>query len=90
MLRLHHKLYENRTEKEDKDDPNEEEESPPKILSPSKGWKPHDAEMDPNIMRYKISVLNDLDDQLHQRKKPRFNTCKKERQALKTLKEMTK
>ena len=42
--------------------------------------------MDPNIMRYKISVLNDLEAQLPMRRKPRFNTTRKERQALIQLK----
>ena len=86
-LRLHHKLYQEKEEDEDEDnDSAEEEESPHKILRPSKGWKPDDAEMDPNIMRYKISVLNDLEAQLPLRKKPRYNTSKKERQALQHLK----
>ena len=73
-LRLHHKLHQENEEDEDDNQSEEEEESPHKILRPSKGWKPDDAEMDPNIMRYKISVLNDLEAQLPMRRKPRFNT----------------
>ena len=85
-LRLHHKLYQEKEEDEEDNQSEEEEESPHKILRPSKGWKPDDAEMDPNIMRYKISVLNDLEAQLPMTRKPRFNTTRKERQALQQLK----
>ena len=85
-LRLHHKLYQEKEEDEEDNQSEEEEDSPHKILRPSKGWKPDDAEMDPNIMRYKISVLNDLEAQLPMRRKPRFNTTRKERQALQQLK----
>ena len=86
-LRLHHKLYKQpQPDKEqDSDATDSEEESPHKILRPSKGWKPDDSKMDPNILRYKISVLNDLEVQLNKVSRPRYNITKKERQALRSL-----
>ena len=86
-LRLHHKLFEpNPEENSTSEEETDEEESPHKMLRPSKGWKPDDSEMDPNIMRYKISVLNDVEAKLPQKQKPRFNISNNERKALKTLK----
>ena len=88
-LRLHHKLYKQPIidpEQTLHESSSEEEENPHKILRPSKGWKPDDAEMDPNILRYKVSVLNDLEAQIDNKPKPRYNISKKERMAIKSLK----
>ena len=86
-LRLHHKLYKQPQQdpEQDSDATDSKEESPHKILRPSKGWKPDDSEMDPNILRYKISVLNDLEAQINKIPRPRYNITKRERQALKRL-----
>ena len=51
------------------------------------GWKPDDSEMDPNIMRYKTSVLNDMQSKLKIKKKPRYNISVKERKAIKNLRQ---
>ena len=87
-LRLHHKFHnmEETQKEQESDESSSEEESPHKILRPSKGWKPDDAEMDPNILRCKISVLNELEAELDQRKSNRFNITKEERKAITTLK----
>ena len=86
-LRLHHKLFKQPQpdQEQDSDATDSEEESPHKILRPSKGWKPDDSEMDPNILRYKISVLNELEAQLNKVPRPRYNITRKERVALKSL-----
>ena len=42
--------------------------------------------MDLNILRYKVSVLNDLEAQINNKPKPRYNITKKERIAIKSLK----
>ena len=89
-LRLHHKLHKKETQEQsatDTDlDEEPEEESPHKLLRPSKGYKPEDHEMDPNIMRYKTTVLNEMKIELGNRKNPRFNTTKQERKAMRSLK----
>ena len=85
-LRLYHKLHKNEEEIETTDE-SSDDDSPHKILKPSKGWKPDDSEMDPNIMRYKTSVLNDMQSKLKLKKKPRFNISVKERQAIRSLKQ---
>ena len=89
-LRLHHKLHteENQEQSATDNDLDEEpeEESPHKLLRPSKGYKPEDHEMDPNIMRYKTTVLNEMKIELGNRRNPRFNTTKQERKAMKSLK----
>ena len=41
--------------------------------------------MDPNIMRYKTTVLNEMKIEMANLRKPRFNTTKEERKAMKTL-----
>ena len=83
-LRLHHKYHEEKLEESAEE--SGEEDSPHKLLRPSKGYKPEDHEMDPNIMRYKTTVLNEMKIQLANRRRPRFNTTKEERKAMKTLK----
>ena len=85
-LRLYHKLHKNEEEIETTDE-SSDDDSPHKILKPSKGWKPDDSEMDPNIMRYKTSVLNDMQSKLKLKKKPRFNISVKERKAIRSLKQ---
>ena len=45
--------------------------------------------MDPNIMRYKTTCLNHLKNELARSNRPRFNTTKGERKAMKTLKKNT-
>ena len=85
-LRLCHKLHKNEEEIETTDE-SSDDDSPHKILKPSKGWKPDDSEMDPNIMRYKTSVLNDMQSKLKIKKKPRYNISVKERKAIKNLKQ---
>ena len=89
-LRLHHKLHTEENQEQpatDNDlDEEPEEESPHKLLRPSKGYKPEDHEMDPNIMRYKTTVLNEMKIELGNRRNPRFNTTKQERKAMKSLK----
>ena len=87
-LRLYHKLHKNEEDIETTDD-SSDDDSPHKILKPSKGWKPDDSEMDPNIMRYKTSVLNDMQSKIKTKTKPRFNTSINERRAIKTLKKNT-
>ena len=67
-LRLYHKLHKNEEEIETTDE-SFDDDSPHKILKPSKGWKPDDSEMDPNIMRYKTSVLNDMQSKLKNQEK---------------------
>ena len=42
--------------------------------------------MEPNILRYKITVLNQMREELKKNRKPRFNTTNAERKAMKTLK----
>ena len=81
-LRLFHKLHKNEEEIETTDE-SSDDDSPHKILKPSKGWKPDDSEMDPNIMRYKTSVLNDMQSKLKIKKKPRYNISVKERKDIK-------
>ena len=87
-LRLHHKLHKEQTQKEttSEEDDSSEEDSPHKLLRPSKGYKPEDHEMDPNIVRFKTTVLNQMKIDLAKKTRPRFNTSKKERQAMKSLK----
>ena len=85
-LRLYHKLHKSEEEIETTDE-SSDDDSPHKILKPSKGWKPDDSEMDPNIMRYKTSVLNDMQSKLKMKKKPRFNISVKERKAIISLKQ---
>ena len=58
-----HKEETNQSEEEEKSS-EEEEQSPHKILRPSKGFKPEDRMMDPNIMRYKTTVLNHMKTEL--------------------------
>ena len=48
-LRLYHKLNKEQTE-ETSSTEDSEEETPHKLLKPSKGYKPEDHEMDPNIL----------------------------------------
>ena len=84
-MRLHHKYHEENPE-ESAEESGEEEESPHKLLRPSKGYKPEDHEMDTNIMRYKTTVLNEMKIELANKRRPRFNTTKEERRAMKTLK----
>ena len=88
-LRLHHKLHreENLEETAVESSEEEEEQSPHKLLRPSKGYKPEDHEMDPNMMRYKTTVLNEMKIELANRRRPRFNTTKEERKAMKSLKQ---
>ena len=38
--------------------------------------------MDPNIMRYKTTVLNEMKIELANRRNPKFNTTKLERKAM--------
>ena len=89
-LRLHHKLHkeenqeESAAEHESEEEP--EDESPHKLLRPSKGYKPEDHKMDSNIMRYKTTVLNEMKIELANRRRPRFNTTKQERKAMRSLK----
>ena len=72
---------------EDEEESSEEEEtSLHTILRPSKGFKPEDHMMDPNIMRYKTTVLNHMKTELAQHTHPRFNTTKGERRVIKSLK----
>ena len=87
-LRLHHMLHKEETNQseEEEESSEEEEQSPHKILRPSKGFKPEDHMMDPNIMRYKTTVLNHMKTELAQHRHPRFNTTKGERRAIKSLK----
>ena len=86
-LRLYHKLHKEQTEEEtDSIDDSCEDESPHKLLRPSKGYKLEDHEMEPNILQYKITVLNQMREELKKNRKPRFNTTKAERKAMKTLK----
>ena len=87
-LRLYHKLHKNEEVIETTDE-SSDDDSPHKILKPSKGWKPDDSEMDPNIMRYKTSVLNDMQSKLKIKRRPRYNISIKERKALKNLKQNT-
>ena len=87
-LRLYHKLHKNEEDIETTDE-SSDDDSPHKILKPSKGWKPDDSEMDPNIMRYKTSVLNDMQSKIKIKRRPRFNTSKHERKAIGTLKKNT-
>ena len=42
-LRLYHKLHKREEDIETTDESSEEEDSPHKILRPSKGWKPDDT-----------------------------------------------
>ena len=88
-LRLYHKLHKNEEDIETTDESSDEEDSPHKILRPSKGWKPEDAECDPNIMKYKTCVIHDIESKLMRKAKPRFNTSKHERQAIITLRKNT-
>ena len=87
-LRLHHMLHKEETNQSEEEEESSEgeEQSPHKILRPSKGFKPEDHMMDPNIMRYKRTVLNHMKTELAQHRHPRFNTTKGERRAIKTLK----
>ena len=86
-LTLYHKLHKEQTEEEtDSDDESSEEESPHKLLRPSKGYKPEDHEMEPNILRYKITVLNQMREEQKKSRRPRFNTTKAEGKAMITLK----
>ena len=87
-LRLYHKLHKNEEDNETTDE-SSDDDSPHKILKRSKGWKPDDSEMDPNIMRYKTSVLNDMQSRNKSKRRPRFNTSKHERKAIRTLKKNT-
>ena len=87
-LRLYHQLHKNEADIETTDD-SSDDESPHKFLKPSKGWKPDDSEMDPNIMRYKTSVLNYMQSKIKTKIRPRFNTSKNERKAIGTLKKNT-
>ena len=87
-LRLYHKLHKNEEDIETTDE-SSDDDSPHKILKPSKGWKPDDSEMDPNIMRYKTSVLNDMQSRNKTKRRPRFNTSKHERKEIGTLKNNT-
>ena len=88
-LRLYHKLHKNEEDIETTDESSDEEDSPHKILRPSKGWKPEDSECDPNIMKYKTCVIHDIECKLMIKPKPRFNTSKHERQAIVTLRKNT-
>ena len=56
----------------------------------SKGYKPDDHEIEPNILRYKITVLNQMKEELAKTRRPRFNTTKAERKAITTLKRNSK
>ena len=67
-MRLHHKYHEENPE-ESAEESGEEEESPHKLLRPSKGYKPEDHEMDTNIMRYKATVLNEMKIELANRRR---------------------
>ena len=87
-LRLYHKLHKNEEDIETTDE-SSDDDSPHKILKPSKGWKPDDSEMDPNIMRYKTCVLNDMQSKFKAKRRPRFNTTKHERKAIGTLRKNT-
>ena len=51
--------------------------------------KPYDIKKDPNIMRYKTSVLNDMESRLKTLKRLRFSTTKGERKTLRSLKKNT-
>ena len=84
-LRLYHK-YHREQNLEDTEDESSENESPHKLHRPSEGYKPEDHEMDPNIMRFKTTILNQLRNELVERRKPRFNTSKMERRAMRSLK----
>ena len=88
-LRLYHKLHKNEEDIETTDESSDEDDSPHKILRPSKGWKPEDSECDPNIMKYKTCVIHDIESKLMLKSKPRFNTSKHERQAIVTLRKNT-
>ena len=81
------KLHKNEEDIETTDESSDD--SPHKILKPSKGWKPDDLEMNPNIMRYKTSVLNDMQSKFKTKRRPRFNTTRHERKAIGTLKKNT-
>ena len=85
-LRLYHKYHREQNLEDTEEDGSSEDESPHKLLRPSKGYKPEDYEIDPNIMRYKTTVLNQLRNELTERRKPRFNTSKMERRAMRSLK----
>ena len=86
-LRLYHKLHKEQTEEEtDSIDESSKEESPHKLLRPSKGYKPEHDKMEPNILRYKITVLNQMREELKNIRRSRLNTTKSERKAMKTLK----
>ena len=91
-LRLHHKYHkeQNKEDNQSEEDSSEEEESPHKLLRPSKGYKPDDHEIEPNILRYKITVLNQMKEELAKIRRPRFNTTKAERKAINTLKKNSK
>ena len=84
-LRLYHKLHKKEEDIETTDESSDEEDSPHKILRPSKGWKPEDSECDPNIMKYKTCVIHDMESKLMIKPRPRFNTSKDERKAIVTL-----
>ena len=85
---MYHKLHKNEEDIETTDE-SSDDDSPHKILKPSKGWKPDDSEMDPNIMRYKSSVLNGMQSKIKIKRRHRFNTSKHERKAIRTLKKNT-
>ena len=84
-LRLYHKLHRKEEDIETTDESSDEEDSPHKILRPSKGWKPEDSECDPNIMKYKTCVMHDMESKLMIKTRPRYNTTKEERKAISTL-----
>ena len=80
-----HKEETNQSEEDEEESSEEEEQSPHKILRPSKGFKPEDHMMDPNIMRYKTTVLNHMKTELAQHRHPRFNTTKGEGKSQENL-----
>ena len=84
-LRLYHKLHKNEEDIETTEESSDEDDSPHKILRPSKGWKPEDSECDPNIMKYKTCVIHDIESKLMLKSRHRFNTSKHERQAIISL-----
>ena len=88
-MRLYHKLHKNKEDIETTDKRSKDDDSPHKILKPSNGWKLDDTECDPNIMKYKTYVINDEEGKLLIKRRPRFNTTKDERKAIKTLRKNT-